>query len=277
MTELLKTLSFGEILSWSLTIFSTVFGIYTWVIGKSRKELSVSCETNEIIIAGKRNIEKLSIQYDGCPIQDLSSSRFYIWNSGNSVINKSDVVSDRPICVHNTGKASILNAQIVRVNENSNAFLIEQTTDKEVKISFDYVDHGEGFVLQILHSGSSKDLELDCKIKGGKEIRERSGVRRKKKEFWADRFVDVLFAYLPALLGYASVFLAMGILIHYHEQIADNIETPTVLVSCIASVLIGATIGNKIGSYVNSKFHRTIPKTLKDVKDEKETTEKNYA
>lgn len=277
MAELLQNLTFSDFLSWSLTIFSTVFGVYTWIIGKKRKELSVSCKTNEIIISGGSNIPKLTIQYDGNNIQDLSASKFYIWNSGNDVIYASDVVSNRPICIHNTGSASILNAEIVRANEESNDFAIEHTTDQEVRVSFDYVDHGEGFVLQILHSGSSQDLELDCKIKGGKEIRERSSVKRKKKEARIDYWIDVLFAALPSFLGFSLSLLSLGICLYFQDKIPDGMGTPIAFVSMFVPFVIGMLFGNKIGEYVNKKFHRTIPPTLKNESKRKDTMETDYA
>lgn len=154
----------GSSIAWAilslLTIFSTVFAIYTWVAGKKRKQLSISCRTNEIIIEGKSNIDKLQIRYDGQDIADLSCTKFYIWNSGNTVLNTSDIVSSRPICIKNTGSAVILNAEIVRVSDETNSFVIKSANEQSVEISFDYVDHGEGFVMQILHSGDSKDLEI---------------------------------------------------------------------------------------------------------------------
>lgn len=81
------------------TLFSVVFAIFVWTSGKSRKQLSVSCKTDKIIVSGKNAINKLMIQYDGRSIMNLSSSRFYIWNSGNAVIYASDIVESRPLSI----------------------------------------------------------------------------------------------------------------------------------------------------------------------------------
>lgn len=82
--------------AWSVlslcTVFSLIFAIYTWIVGRKTKEISVDYFSNEIIKQGKNPISKLNIEFEGKPIQDLTSTVFYIWNSGSEVINHDDVV-----------------------------------------------------------------------------------------------------------------------------------------------------------------------------------------
>ena len=63
---MLKTkVSESALMALTTNIFSILFAIYTWIAGKKYKRFSVSCKTNEIIISGKTQIEKLNIKYDG--------------------------------------------------------------------------------------------------------------------------------------------------------------------------------------------------------------------
>lgn len=257
----------GSSIAWAilslLTIFSTVFAIYTWVAGKKRKQLSISCRTNEIIIAGKSNIDKLQIRYDGQDIADLSCTKFYIWNSGNTVLNTSDIVSSRPICIKNTGSAVILNAEIVRVSDETNSFVIKSANEQSVEISFDYVDHGEGFVMQILHSGDSKDLEMDCKIKGGSETKDRSYANRKRKESTTDKFIDAICTWLPPALGFGLLFpgsfLAAEIA---NSSISAWLGVPLSVITVIGAMVLGGWGGFKLVTAINQKIHRDIPYSL---------------
>lgn len=258
----------GSPIAWAmlslLTIFSTVFAIYTWIAGKKRKQLSISCRTNEIIIAGKSNIDKLQIRYDGQDIADLSYTKFYIWNSGNTVLNTSDIVSSRPICIKNTGSAEILSAEIVRVSDETNSFTIKSATEQSVEVSFDYVDHGDGFVMQILHSGDSKDLEVDCKIKGGKGIRERSSMNRKQREARIDILWDTLGALTPSLLGYPLFLVSCNLGAHVVNNVNINawIRIPSAVLIVVGLPVLGFFAGTRIAEGINKKYHRSIPRTL---------------
>lgn len=93
-----------------LTVVSFVFAIYTWFAGKKRKELSVSCKSDIIVKSGKCPIHKLKLSFDGRAIHDLTSSKFYIWNSGNDIINAADIVESRPISIINMDSTLILDA-----------------------------------------------------------------------------------------------------------------------------------------------------------------------
>ena len=167
----------GSPIAWGIlsliAIFSALFAIYTWIAGKKKKQFSLVCKTNEVIASGKSKIDKLFIQYDGETIENLSITKFYIWNSGNEVINKSDIVNSRPLSIIGSEPASILDAQIIKANEETNAFSIVDIKKQRVAFDFDYVDQGDGFVVQILHTGQAIDLDLDCKIKGGKETNQK--------------------------------------------------------------------------------------------------------
>lgn len=55
--------------AWALlslcTIISLVFAIYTWIVGRKIKEISIDSSINEIIKQGKNPISKLDIKFEG--------------------------------------------------------------------------------------------------------------------------------------------------------------------------------------------------------------------
>lgn len=247
-----------------LAIFSSIFAIYTWLAGKSRKRFSVSCKTNEIIVAGKSSIDKLDIRYDGQNISNLSSSNFYIWNSGNTVINPSDMVLSRPLCIKNTGTAKILNAEILKCSEETNSFYLNKVTDEIVEINFEYVDHGEGLLLQILHTGASNDLELDCKIKGGKGIVDRSPIKRKNAEHKSQIIMDTMGSMLPAIMSFGTFLLSIKLTMFIKTliELASWIEGFLTLIIMVIGFAVGLYVGVILHISINKRLHRTIPSTL---------------
>ena len=264
---MLKTMM-GSPIAWGIlsliAVFSALFAIYTWIAGKKKKQFSLVCKTNEVIASGKSKIEKLFIQYDGEEIANLSITKFYIWNSGNEVIDKSDIVSSRPLSIICSEPASILDAQIIKSNEETNAFFITEIIKQRVTFDFDYVEQGDGIVAQILHTGYAIDLDLDCKIKGGKEIRDVSFIKRKRTETKRESAITFFLALLPSTLGLicfsAAILLCMQI--SHNDVIPKGVGVPLTFLLIIGGAALGVVIGLLIQKGINRTFHRTIPQSL---------------
>ena len=258
----------GSPIAWGIlsliAVFSLLFAIYTWIVGKKKKQVSIVCETNEVIASGKSKIEKLYIQYDGEEIDNLSVTKFYIWNSGNEVINNTDIVGRRPLSIICSEPDSILDIQIIKANEETNAFSIAEIKNQRVSFDFDYIEPGDGFVVQILHTGKAIDLDLDCKIKGGKEIRDVSYNKRKRKETKGESIITLFMTCLPVALGlicfHVSILFCMEI--SQIDAIPQIIAVPITLLLMIGGMILGGVIGILIQNAINKKFYRTIPQSL---------------
>lgn len=154
-----------------LTIGSVIYAIYCQYTNKERREISYTKKTNVLIRRRKSLFEKLLITYDTREIENLCISTFTLWNSGNRTISSQDMVKTKEISVCLANNAKILDVEIIKVVETTNQFRIEKIDDSMVKIIFDYIDKKEGLVFQIMHTGSEEDVLIDCKIKGGKPIK----------------------------------------------------------------------------------------------------------
>ena len=248
------------------TVISLIFAIYTWIAGKQFKELSVSCITNELIKLGSANIGKLNIQYNGEVIQELSASMFYIWNSGNQTINCSDIVSSRPISITNTGKAYIFDVQITNQSEPANAFVIANCTHESVAFDFEYMSKGDGIAVQILHSGPSTDLELECKMKDGKKIRDCSPTKRKQKEPKLSLAAEVFLAALPTILAMLVGFIVLISFISIAPSISPVMRSILIIILTIFPFAFTFYFSCKVIDAFKKKCRRTIPVSLKSDK-----------
>lgn len=248
------------------TIFSLIFSIYAWVVGKQFKELSMSCTTNELIKSGSANIGKLDIQYNGETIKELSASTFYIWNSGNQTINDSDIVSTRPISITNTGKAHIFDVQITRQSEPANAFVIASCTSESVTFDFEYMGKGDGFTVQVLHSGPSVDLELACKMKDGKAIRDCSPTKRKQKGPKLSFAAEVFGAALPTILAMLISSIVLIAFSSIAAMFSPVIRSLLALVLTIFPFALTFYFSCWAINMVKQKCRRAIPVSLKSNK-----------
>lgn len=250
-----------------LSIFSVIFGVWTWLAGKQRKEISIQCKSDILIKAGKNQIKKLDVLYDGNPIADLTSSKFYIWNSGNQVLQKTDIVAARPITIR-AKKANLLDVMVLRMSDPTNAFQINTVSEQEAKVDFEYVESGDGVLVQVLHTGNFLDLEFDCKIKGGNDVRNCTKEHKNRKILLRDKILDFVANELAALVFVAFLVLGIGFFAVLFEEKLWTVES--VMASLVLFLLcfsVGISLSKSISNFANKLFNRSIPKAL--LSDEK--------
>ena len=161
-----------------ITIVSLLFGIYSWVSGKKFQRLTCTRKTNKLISLKNVAVDSLHLFFNKEEIMDVSITRFAVWNSGNERIDSKDIVASRML---RTGlkeghkkDSRILNCSIDYVTDETifgdiNPDEIEYTSDT-YSIPIDYLAPSDGMIIQIIHTGESTDLYMDCHIKGGKEF-----------------------------------------------------------------------------------------------------------
>lgn len=153
-----------------VTIVSLPLAIYSIVTSKKRKEISYVGKSYCIVEKGKKKLSNFELLYKGKGVSDISITQYAIWNSGNQLLNRQDIVSEQPIRIVAHRKDQILDVHIVTESEESNKFsaVLENNV---VTIGFDYVAANEGIALQVIHTGSRNSMSFEGKIKGGNPIK----------------------------------------------------------------------------------------------------------
>ena len=238
-----------------ITIFSFAFAIYTWIEGKKAKELSNDYLSNDIIKKRKQPISKLKIEFDGKIINDLTATTFYIWNSGNEIINKADIVGNSLKLVSDSG--AILDARIIKQTDESNEFRLITVSSSNIEFDFDYIDGGEGVRIQVLHTGSGNKISFVGKIKGGKAIRNCKDQNNGKGiHGFIKAFIDEL---VPMLI---FIFCWFGTMFIAHFLGLDSNSGIIVALAGALSVIV-VLIYVKIKRKIRHALHRDIPINLK--------------
>lgn len=243
------------------TVTSLMLTIYTWIKGKKTKEISIDYYTNEIVKMGKSPIDKLEMKFDGKTIQELSSTIYFIWNSGSDVINASDMVGETPIKII-CDNQQFLDVKIIKQSDESNAFKIFDLNGANIEIAFDYMDSGEGVKLQILHTGNSEKIRVEYKIKGGKperncvQLRKEGGIRKIIKAF-----VDELIPMVIWLFSFLVIALLVGVIGNLIGVTRDGVFVIAFVLSIPWTVII-FLLFLKIKSTLKRAFHRTVPEIL---------------
>ena len=252
------------------TVFSVIYAIYAGVKGKEKKEISYIVNTHEIVQAGKNMIPEFQISYRGQTIDDLTVTRFAIWNSGNRLLNSNDIVDTKPLSItSNDDGPDILDASIIKRSEESNKFTIDKKSAHCAELQFDYIDKQDGIIVQILHTGSSKNISLSTLIKGGKKLKnveKRTTVIKNKKVF---KIISTVLTGIEMLflltITMAITFERFGLI--QDEAFSKFMQSdpkwnPFVLVAIMDVLCVIATM--MYFRLLKKLFHLNVPSSLRD-------------
>ncbi|MEU5826127.1 hypothetical protein [Micromonospora tulbaghiae] len=101
--------------------------------------------------------EGIALTHDGHPIKSISRTCLAIWNHKGDVISRSDVLVGDPLRVEFDEKDRVLQARIIAISRAQNGFSarIDESDPKAVSLDFDFLDSGDGIVLEVIHQGET--------------------------------------------------------------------------------------------------------------------------
>ncbi len=131
------------------------------------------CRTTRLITSSLNQIDGLDILYDNKKLNALSISKVALWNAGRETISGTDVSELDRLRVSLNTKYEFLSCHILSQTKIANNFSAQIADDKKsIILLFDYIDHNEGVVLKIRHTGSSSsDINVDGSIKAVRTIK----------------------------------------------------------------------------------------------------------
>lgn len=122
------------------------------------------------LVGGKQSAfpDEVSIHFEGDMVEQVTRSRFVIWNAGNTTLDGKHVAESDPLRLELKGGAQFLKLDVLRTSREVNKFTVAPRSgnSKILDAKFDYLDPGDGITIEILHSGSRSDLSLHGTIRG---------------------------------------------------------------------------------------------------------------
>lgn len=266
-----------------IAIVSFIYAIICQQKNKEKKEFSFCLKSNHLIRGKRSKFEKLSITYDGQQIEDLCVSKFTVWNSGNRTLNRTDMVESKELTISVTDECRILDVELIACSDETNGFSVKIENEHTVKVLFEYADKKEGVVIQIIHTGSDENIQIDCKIKGGNPIKNIVNetapkfIRKIVKKDIFEKASIIYMGIMIVLFFCMSVLFAISIFnpklqaflmsptmtpIEYSSEVQNSAIIMSVTFF-ICSIITGAMYIPLIKKY----FNIGIPKTLKKYSD----------
>ena len=154
-------------LCFCFAILSLILAIVFFFASRKKKDFRYSYNSNRLIKDFTQQIDGLNISYKSESIESLTITKYVFWNKGNETINSSDFPSTSKLKIKIKKDFKILDSKIIFTKNETNNVKCELINNEEVLLMFDYLDKGEGFVVQLIHtSPNNKDLYVDGTIKG---------------------------------------------------------------------------------------------------------------
>jgi len=118
----------------------------------------------------------LDVLFKDQRVENFTISRVMFWNDGVETINKHDITAADPLRITIANGAKLIDAQIIAFNNHPNQCECTLTEDGVCAyLTFDYLDYGNGVVIQVFHTGtSSKNINIEGTIKGAKGLKRKS-------------------------------------------------------------------------------------------------------
>ena len=152
-------------------ILTVVFGTATIVLGiklVKRKKPVWAHKTTKIIGLGADAPKELTLAFNGRPVGDVYETTFILFNKGTEAILYDDIAEKVAICFKS---CDILREPIVKAKSGEAIKLSAKRTVRDsescVELDFKYLDHNDGAVVEVLHTGSKKIVCLGNVIGAG--------------------------------------------------------------------------------------------------------------
>ena len=224
---------------------------------RSRKPSIIAVQSRDVSMIGIGAVfpDDVEVRYRGTPVPRLTSSMVWVWNAGKKTVRGSDIVAHDPLRLHFGGE--VLNVRIITVTREVlriTANISEEEAKKGMVCwGFEFLDPGDGGVLEVLHNGSAEAPKYTGTIIGlpeGLRYRQLLGPYTK-----GERIIMLLILAAAVIAGTAMTL----------QGILGILEVPLILPetddSPLSLVVLGLFLFS-VGAIILQKLRRRAPSSL---------------
>lgn len=158
MVDLLLSEPTFSFVTLALAILAILLAVVFYIRSQHVKRPCFSRQSKTIIGSALLRQRPIEVRVRGEPISQLTLTLVAIWNDGRATIVGNDIVSSDPVRIVPQGDGKILAAEVIAANRESNQLTIEHRAEtNDVLVSFDFLDHKNGAVIEVYHTGDVLD------------------------------------------------------------------------------------------------------------------------
>lgn len=198
------------IISTIITLLLSLAGLY-YAARRTPNQIRFQHSSTQLISSESvRLIDDLEVRVKNKVVENVSLTKFIIWNESNKAIREADLNTDNPLQICSKD-GEFLSSSIERVEIESNNVRIAQN-DGSLHLKFDYLNKNNGFRIAVLHTGLPYSLFLKGDIVDIRSIKRRplfttSWIRAFDKS-WS---IDPMFWFM-LFLGICGVVLGPSLI-----------------------------------------------------------------
>jgi hypothetical protein len=112
--------------------------------------------------------EEMEILFKGVSVPRLTKTHVIFWNSGKAMLDGKQIIDADPLRLEFSKDAQVLRARIAKATRDTNEFEIKinDKSPNEVVCQFDYLDVGDGAVIELLHTDEERYPKVQGTIRG---------------------------------------------------------------------------------------------------------------
>ncbi len=117
----------------------------------------------------------LSVHFNGVEQKVITVAKVAFWNHGTETIVRHDITQAKPLVIVVKEGVNVLNASVLKHTDTANQFEIgkpqrDQNGLTSIPITFDFLDRGDGALVQVVHNGHERTrIWVEGRIKGAQE------------------------------------------------------------------------------------------------------------
>ena len=150
-------------------IISSVIAFFSYRFSKKVAKPSYQKSSLRLIGKDENNLPgEVVVIFKGKEVERLTKTTLVFWNGGNESIDGKNIVESDPIKIAFDDKYHILSYKILERTRSVNNFTVDKDADRlhQLFLNFDYLDHGDGAVLELLHDSEEKYPRITGTIRG---------------------------------------------------------------------------------------------------------------
>ncbi len=209
MTEFIVKILGNTYIMGFLTVFGTILTVYGILVAWRFRRISYRRHDN-VWKNTEKHFDELQIVAKE-DISDIYIARFAIWNSGTKYINDFDMAPRGPIRIMAQNNAKVLDARVITITDEYNNIQCVKEDDKNVLVSFDFLNCGDGAIVEVVYTGTAENIFVSGRIKGGKIKNSNSVIEHLAKRKW---IYNVLTSKIMSfiVIAYGSVLCPIAFL-----------------------------------------------------------------
>lgn len=138
------------------------------------KRFSFFEKTNTLVLLTDNEPNALQLYFKEKEIRDVSVTRIALWNSGTLSITSNDISDTHPISIalRNIAQESILDCTVEYISnpgdyrKGKEFPLVKKEGENHYSLTFNQIKKNDGIIIQLVHTGDSKNLLLDFHVDG---------------------------------------------------------------------------------------------------------------